>query len=214
MRFANNAHDTIQSPLAIHSSETPFSRDHSGRDPIIPIQLQQDAPRTQQPRQALLNSISHLPILLVRHTHRLLRAHHILRYRLYALFHPLPPRTAIRLLEGISLQRRRVVVRELTLADPRDRVEILVCGASSAVARVPRIVARCAVLLPEKPEEGALQSREVVDDRAAAPAVDNVDGVERALMLLDEDLDRGVVESEHAREIVHLGRGEVSRSGS
>jgi hypothetical protein len=32
-------------------------------------------------------------------------------------------------------------------------------------------------------------------------------------MLLDKDLDCGVLEGEHTREIVHLGRGEVSRSG-
>jgi hypothetical protein len=30
-------------------------------------------------------------------------------------------------------------------------------------------------------------------------------------VLLDEHLDRGVFESEHAREIVHLRRGEVSQ---
>lgn len=67
--------------------------------------------------------------------------------------------------------------------------------------------------LLRKPEIDALQPREVVYDRPAAPAVSNIDGVERATVVLDECLDRGVFEGEHAREIVHLEHGEVSRSG-
>ena len=65
---------------------------------------------------------------------------------------------------------------------------------------------------PKQPEEGALQAGEVVDDGAAAPAIGNVVGIEGTSMLLDQDLDRGVFEGEHAGEIVDLGRarGKVS----
>lgn len=130
----------------------------------------------------------------------------MLRHGLDAFLRPVPTVRCIArrnrrtrgLHRGEALQRWRVVVMDLGLADARDWVEEFVCRPTALVTWVVGIAAWCPVCSPEDGEEFALQAGEIVDDWSAAPALGDCTLVVREAVLLDQNVDCRLLEGEHA----------------
>ena len=96
------------------------------------------------------------------------------------------------------MQRIGPKARDLTMSNSCNWVETLISVIYSPVCT------RRAVSAPKQPEEGTFKPREVVNDWPAAPAGSNSVFDPREVVIVDDILNRNIVEGEHARKIVNL----------
>ena len=88
--------------------------------------------------------------------------------------------------------------RDLTVSNSCNWVETLICGIYSPVGT------GCAVSAPKQPKEGTFKPGEVVNDWSAAPTSSNSVFDPHEVVIVNDILNRNIVESEHARKIVNL----------